>query len=53
MGVCAHPDCTNPAPHGFRKPGLFSEQTVRGYLWVCSDHIEWAEARRNKAMGVK
>lgn len=48
---CAYPDCTEYAPFGFRLPGLLSEQTRKGYLWVCSDHQEWAEERRKKAMG--
>ena len=48
--TCQIEGCNKPAPFGFRKAGLRSEiKPPRGYLWVCSDHIDEAERRKADA----
>lgn len=41
------------APWGYRLPGLRSDLPAgkRGYLWVCDDHRDEAERRRDAASG--
>ena len=44
--------CQAPvAPFGYRKPGPYSQQAKRGYLWACADHRADAEARLAAAIG--
>lgn len=48
---CFKEGCENRAPHGFRLPGQMSrlpEKFRWKYLWACDDHIEEAQARRDK-----
>ena len=42
MGPCTI--CKQPGFRGYRLPGLFSEQAVKGYRWYCGDHIADGEA---------
>ena len=44
--------CQEPiAPYGYRKPGPYSQQTKRGYLWACADHRDAADAKLAAAIG--
>lgn len=44
--------CKDPiAPFGYRKPGPYSQQAKRGYLWACADHRADAEAKLAAAIG--
>jgi len=42
------------APYGYGLPGLRSDKPEgrRGYVWVCADHRDAAEHKRNQAIGV-
>ena len=50
--ICAHEGCDRPAPYGYGLPGFAADKPLgkRGYLWVCADHHDWAEGRRQAAI---
>lgn len=51
MSARTCPYCGKPAPYGYGLRGYTSEKPEgkRGYLWVCKDHMDEAEARMKQA----